>query len=738
MTEETEETEVCHFTDLDEKILPSVHITLIDDEIYTTDKSVSRYPVNIQNFIIMDHATQLNVADINENLLINLRGLKTDKSYVLRLNSTNFLVFFPIVQAIIEDSCNKYNVNIYAFFKDINKYAKIINDILINIEDRIYNNVFIVNYFFATSDYKVEYNSVIINCIYKDQQKKFLKVVNYRIGDTGYKPFIKNTKLDIIGDKQIVYTIENFSFNNVLFKIKEIIDERRCNFGRLFQISGSCWINATLNAFLLSGYNRRLMIERTKQLISIEQGIIDISVEKTINRYKCSFEDIKKYKESLNIDHIISSIVYNSAIEKKHYYNSRINDIMKILSVKIKSLDAYRDKYKINDDDIYQDSGYPYFVINYIIDVYLKTDDLEVKPSNTILDVFESALVDIQWKSYGHVFVYYTCNKKKYFYDSDTDITLETENITDYKKLYVKMLKIALINVEESIKLHKEVQADASYFEEHSKVVKEVIKNMDRITPSYLFIVIKKEDEIRQVERVKHPDMDYVTNTIDTDENETISNKKSLEVPSPSNKIEASLQANPIANDTNDKTMSHTVDSTDDIIIEIPSPSNKIEASLQANPIANDTNDKTMSHTVDSTDDIIIEVPSPSNRLQDNSIANDTNDETRSHSVDSSSTPKKPPDNPVKTRYSIPGIVLRYLCFFNKNKITPSIGGYLKKRTKIQKKTKKNKRFYTCKKRMKIVSKRCTKAKNKNPRCRKIKNKIQNSKRKKINAFSHG
>jgi hypothetical protein len=78
----------------------------------------------------------------------------------------------------------------------------------------------------------------------------------------------------------------------------------------------------------------------------------------------------------------------------------------------------------------------------------------------------------------------------------------------------------------------------------------------------------------------------------------------------------------------------------------------------------------------------------------------------------------------------------RFLCGFNK----PG-GGYLKKtkkRTKIQKKTKKNKRFYTCKKRMKIVSKRCTKAKNKNSRCRKIKNKIQNSKRKKFNAFSRG
>ena len=64
-----------------------------------------------------------------------------------------------------------------------------------------------------------------------------------------------------------------------------------------------------------------------------------------INYYKLDLLEIPKYDTNLTIDQLISSIIYSLFIVKRHYTSSYKNDVMHLLSVKIKSTVDYRQEY---------------------------------------------------------------------------------------------------------------------------------------------------------------------------------------------------------------------------------------------------------------------------------------------------------------------------------------------------------------------------------------------------------
>jgi hypothetical protein len=183
----TEETEVCHFTDSAEIFLPSLHITLIDKSISSNGARQCPIPPKHYFTVIQDKEVVLpDVIDCDfinfycEDLSINM---KTDKSLFMNINPLNHEAFFIIIQKIIENSCNNYNVNVYLFFNDIKDeftYTAAFNSKLLEIYDNIYNNVFIVNYLSATETFEPSINNVIVNCVYIDGQKKFLKVIMHK------------------------------------------------------------------------------------------------------------------------------------------------------------------------------------------------------------------------------------------------------------------------------------------------------------------------------------------------------------------------------------------------------------------------------------------------------------------------------------------------------------------------------------------------------------------------------
>jgi hypothetical protein len=533
-------TEICHFTDKSEKNLPTVHITFTVDQYDAPHCTMDESDISL---IDDEHLPII--------LPINLDKLRQsgNLSYNFKLTKDNFNDHFNSTVQIIKDSCDNYNVNIYLFLYETEKtsYATYFNITVIqNTYERVHNNVIIMNFMFGLG--------LITNSI-KENKKKYLKVINY-IKHKRIKTDDDRT-LDDYPDVEYIYKTEYIkqgtSNATILYKIKDDIDGKRCSFGRLYQFTGTCWLNACFNALMLSSYTRELIMKRTRELIDDENKRLEEEttveskpdVEKLPqNKYMCSLKQIKDNNADLTIENIISSVVYNIFILKHHLSHRDGNDIMIILGRKVKSHPLYSQYFekgsrtddeesrraddeesrraddeesrRADDEESHREDdeeshrkddetgGSSFIFLNYMINYYLDTNKIRIKFAIEELtndEEYESAVLTIALnddKIFYHTIAYYTCNKKKYIYDSDENKNLEIGDITDYLRAYfydIKQIDKSIKKIKSKIKKETSIvkKQELERRLDHYSIVDENIGNLHRVQ-LYLLIVKDKKD----------------------------------------------------------------------------------------------------------------------------------------------------------------------------------------------------------------------------------------------------
>jgi hypothetical protein len=244
--------------------------------------------------------------------------------------------FYNLLIDKINNSIDKYYLCIYFDMYEIN----VVNDNII----KIINNVF--SYYINKKENEfVYYNNVIIMIsnqinylfehIINKNNKKFIfyKIINIPYG--AIKLNIQN-KNNLIHDKMLNINYNYYikaDENNYIYRYIKIntyyenIENNwwfilflntylDCTKGRLIQMTGSCWLNASINALMLSP--------------KISEFMKKYFVDNDNN--KLPFKEFSKEKDIYNL---LSSLVYNLLIKKKKA-NKDDSDFMTIVANKIK------------------------------------------------------------------------------------------------------------------------------------------------------------------------------------------------------------------------------------------------------------------------------------------------------------------------------------------------------------------------------------------------------------------
>ena len=235
----------------------------------------------------------------------------------IKKNKSNEVMIIKEIDEKITQLCNKRNIIIYVLLADsahkennfILSFTKFLTD---DISNKYYSNIIIFN-FINTSNLDLKTNKYntfsscrnyclpnVFNKI--DNSKKYFRVLNVSC-DLAFS----NKKINYHdGNKSQTY---EFIHSSSLYNYKELnnlIVERRCSSGKLIQFTGTCWINAILNALLLPKSSRKYMIEQCK-----------INIKKDQIKNKTPLYDIYKLRDDLSYENMLNSIIYNIFLKKE-------------------------------------------------------------------------------------------------------------------------------------------------------------------------------------------------------------------------------------------------------------------------------------------------------------------------------------------------------------------------------------------------------------------------------------
>ena len=297
---------------------------------------------------------------------INSNKLEKDDVYNVDDNITHIIQ--DIFQTV-DNLCNKKNIIIYILLPNDNtKFVYQFNGFLFNLPNKCYMNLIIILFFdyrilLSSSNNIQNYHNYFVANIEKNNEKKFFKVLNVYCNSSN----ITTNQIGIYENSTIV----NYQFMNLnkLYdydEIKSLIIERRCSTGKLIQFTGTCWMNANINALLLPKNLRKRMIDQCK--LNLLNANKNDKVKYTMNLY-----DMYKHRNNLKINHIINAIVYNVFIKKRRLkfptniseFNDPGRNFMLLLAYKIKreifqnceNLDEEKRKLCLNKDIRFGNGG---------------------------------------------------------------------------------------------------------------------------------------------------------------------------------------------------------------------------------------------------------------------------------------------------------------------------------------------------------------------------------------------
>jgi len=437
------------------------------------------------------------VADKKSINHVSTANLKKDDTYdIFTVETTippakisNEISIIDKINKIINKLCNERNIILYVLLADSankdNKFISLFNNFLIDIPNKYYSNIIIFNFFNSNNIYLkyrefrekelkniisitddltnkyLKYKACKVFCLsniinIEDNSKKFFRILNVCCDTL----FSKEPINYIYSDKK-KYTY-NFIHSSSLYNYKELNDliiERRCSSGKLIQFTGTCWMNAILNALLLPKLSRRYMIEQCK---------INVNTNPTLN--KTPLYDIYKERNNLSYENILNSIIYNIFIKKERpsiLKKDLDNDFILAFAYKIKRYLAsiYPDRFKkekklIEKGDIkFGTGGDPYCItssVKVILSEYLKDFQdkyrvflFELPPRFNRLEInemkkphFNKIIIKkslrykltaclLSQRNGKHMICGFICDDKEYLYNSNMRTAIEC-NWTNY------------------------------------------------------------------------------------------------------------------------------------------------------------------------------------------------------------------------------------------------------------------------------------------------------------------
>lgn len=346
--------------------------------------------------------------------------------------------------------------------ENINK----INNFLQNKEINPLNNVTIINY--TNSTELVVYNNKICNVInmfclsdvlYSDIQINNINNIIENYKSTKNKLDVYLTKNIIIKtiDKQIK-TDKNINYmftyyNNINDVIDFFIHKNICGYGRIKQLSGTCWLNSVINTLILPEHMTNVLIS-----IYISHTNTNILLKNEIENSdfkECLLKDYDVTKQILGI--IYNILIKNNIIKKedsniiakmayiiKFYYdpknigknfeipntntlNNTINGgdtlaalyyIYKYILGDCYDMIAYKNDNNTTLNNITNLNKKIIFTITYEKDI-VSTFDENITIDKSVFKL-ESCIIEFSGKKpYNHVVCGFICNNKYFIYDSN-------------------------------------------------------------------------------------------------------------------------------------------------------------------------------------------------------------------------------------------------------------------------------------------------------------------------------
>jgi len=257
--------------------------------------------------------------------------------------------------------CNKKNIIIYVLLQNssfktnqfVSLFGKFIRE---DIPEKYYSNIIIINVFEAdkvklTDPLYAQYDSCkkycLPNVIDKNTNaKRFFQILNVCCEKSHDGKLIRHTEKNKTYAYKFMQTTRLYDFKDV----KDMILERKCSSGKLIQFTGTCWINAILNALILPKISRKYLLIQAKK-----------NIEKDPANNKHPLYDLYYNRGKLSFENVLSSILYNIFIKKERPSDNKRelkNDFILTFADKIKRhcIAKYKDipvigakKYKTND-----------------------------------------------------------------------------------------------------------------------------------------------------------------------------------------------------------------------------------------------------------------------------------------------------------------------------------------------------------------------------------------------------
>jgi len=254
----------------------------------------------------------------------------------------------------IKKLCNLRNIIIYVLLSNssvrYNNFIELFNEFLRKtLPIKYYSNIIIFN-FFDTKYLKfqlpiyIQYSLCNKYCVSNindryDNSKKFFQVANVFCNSSFSRTiFIHPEK----NQKYVYKFIHSSELYNYEY-LKSLIMERRCSSGKLIQFTGTCWINALLNALFLPKSSRKYMIEQCHKYIESEEI-----------KNKTKLQDIYNLKQNLTYGNILTSIIYHIFIKKEHPSKNKQgieNDFILTFADKIKRIWAKKNIIYLSNEE---------------------------------------------------------------------------------------------------------------------------------------------------------------------------------------------------------------------------------------------------------------------------------------------------------------------------------------------------------------------------------------------------
>ena len=261
----------------------------------------------------------------------------------------------PVINSInhkIITLCNKKNIVIYVLLQESSYKTNTFvfsfgNNLKQGLPDKYYNNIIIINLFDSqtlklTDPSYIQYAACKRYCLsnvidMKTNSKKFFQVLNVCCNKS------QDTKRIILPDEKHVKKYEyKFMHTSHLYDFKDVknmIMERKCSSGKLVQFTGTCWLNAVVNALILPKISRKYLLAQTKK-----------NIETTPENNKLPLYELYEKRMGLNYENILTSILYNIFLKKERPSLNKKqleHDFMLTLADKIKRYCST--KYNIDD-----------------------------------------------------------------------------------------------------------------------------------------------------------------------------------------------------------------------------------------------------------------------------------------------------------------------------------------------------------------------------------------------------